>query len=153
MDTYFVSGMVPPDTGTLRRPVARSHTFNVPTLRTFKNRALPSPLPTLTSRTSPPGGQHSEQVEESYREYHKTAFTAAAVHPSEATEEMSRVRAAIAILFGLRPPPDMTTTSPSSRVQDDGSGGGEVEKDGGGMSASEAVPDEKQEDLQVRPEM
>lgn len=51
----------------------------------------------------------NRQVEESYREYHKTAFTAAAVHPAEAAQEAERVRAAICSLVGLRPPPPPTT--------------------------------------------
>ncbi|CAM9618005.1 unnamed protein product [Scytosiphon promiscuus] len=50
-----------------------------------------------------------DQVEGSYREYHKMAFAAAAVHPTEAAQEAQRTRVAICSLVGLRPPPSPTT--------------------------------------------
>ncbi|CAM9256084.1 unnamed protein product [Ectocarpus sp. 12 AP-2014] len=62
-----------------------------------------------------------DQVEESYREYHKTAFTAAAVHPAEAAQEAGRVRAAICSLVGLHPPrPPMTATPHAEGGDGDG---------------------------------
>lgn len=45
----------------------------------------------------------SQQVEESYRSYHKTAFEAAAIHPSDAAEEASKVRSVVCALLGLSP--------------------------------------------------
>lgn len=44
-------------------------------------------------------------MEESYRAYYKSAFDAAAIHPSDAAQEASRVRAAICALLGLCPLP------------------------------------------------
>eukprot|EP00903_Cladosiphon_okamuranus_P015016 g13894.t1 len=68
-----------------------------------------------------------DQVEASYREYHKTAFTAAKVHPSEVAQEAQRMRTAVCSLVGLRP-----LTSPT----DEGASG-----DGGGEQASPAEVD------------
>lgn len=67
----------------------------------------------------------NRQVEESYREYHKTAFTAAAVHPAEAAQEAERVRAAICSLVGLHPPPPPTTETPHADGGDSDGGIGE----------------------------
>ncbi|CAM9524177.1 unnamed protein product, partial [Sphacelaria rigidula] len=90
-----------------------------------------------------------DEVEESYREYHKIAFTAATVHPFQATEEAVRVRAAIAALLGLRPPPDTTATSSlSSEIVGDENGGDEVDTDGGDEGGGTAEEDEREEDLQ-----
>lgn len=61
-------------------------------------------------------------MEASYREYHKTAFTAATVHPAEAAQEAQRMRTVVCSLVGLRPPPPPTQEGTS------GDGGG----DGGG---------------------
>ncbi|CAM9400850.1 unnamed protein product [Ectocarpus fasciculatus] len=66
-----------------------------------------------------------DQVEESYREYHKTAFTAAAVHPAEAAQEAERVRAAICSLVGLHPPPPPTPETPHAEGGDGDGGIGE----------------------------
>lgn len=66
-------------------------------------------------------------MEASYREYHKTAFTAATVHRTEAAQEAQRMRTAVCSLVGLRPPPPPTEGGP---------GGG-----GGGKRASTAEVD------------
>lgn len=78
------------------------------------------------------------------------AFTAATVHPLEATEEALRVRAAIAALLGLRPPPDSASTSSlSSGVEGDESGGDKVDTEGGDEGRSTVDEDQQQEDLKV----
>lgn len=77
-------------------------------------------------------------MEESYREYHKTAYSAAAVHPAEAKEEALKIQAAMCSLIGLSPPADSagcndddTAVSPSVLPAEiveavlDGGGGGE----------------------------
>ncbi|CAN0467417.1 unnamed protein product, partial [Ectocarpus sp. 12 AP-2014] len=66
-----------------------------------------------------------DQVEESYREYHKTAFTAAAVHPAEAAQEADRVREAIFSLVGLHPPRPPMTETPHAEGGDGDGGIGE----------------------------
>lgn len=53
-------------------------------------------------------------MEESYREYHKTAFSAAAIHPSEAAEEAQKVRGVICSLLGLCLPPPADSEDPAS---------------------------------------
>lgn len=71
-------------------------------------------------------------MEESYREYYKTAFTAASVHPAEAAQEAQRTCAAICSLVGLRPPPPPTTkTAETTAPMDNG------DSRGGGLGASE----------------
>lgn len=77
------------------------------------------------------------QVEESYREYHKTAFTAAAVHPAEAAQEAERVRAAICSLVGLHPPRPPMTETPNAEGGDGDGGIGE--------GTEEAVREDKEE--------
>lgn len=62
------------------------------------------------------------KVEESYRDYHKTAFAAAAIHPSEVFREASRVRVAVCTLIGLRPSAE--NTSPLGPEGDNGGRGG-----------------------------
>lgn len=44
-----------------------------------------------------------KKIEESYRSYHKTAFEAAAIHPSDAAEEALKVRSVVCELLGLSP--------------------------------------------------
>lgn len=78
------------------------------------------------------------QVEGSYREYHSTAFTAASIHPAEATQEAQRIRTAVCSLMGLRPPPP---PPPEALIGGSGGGGGGVDQgvtagmDGTGRSA------------------
>ncbi|CBJ30237.1 conserved unknown protein [Ectocarpus siliculosus] len=78
-----------------------------------------------------------DQVEESYREYHKTAFTAAAVHPAKAAQEAERVRAAICSLVGLHPPRPPTTETPHNEGGDGEGGIGE--------GTEEAVTEDEEE--------
>ena len=52
-----------------------------------------------------------DQVEESYRVYHKTAFEACAIHPMEVAKEAERIRAAVCAHVGLRPPSKEEVTS------------------------------------------
>ena len=59
-------------------------------------------------------------MEGSYREYHATAFTAAGIHPAEASEEGQRIRTAICSLMGLRPPPPQTPEAPGGDGGNDG---------------------------------
>lgn len=74
---------------------------------------------------------HTTQVEASYREYHKTAFTAATEHPAEAAQEAQRMRTVVCSLVGLRLPLPPT--------QEGGSG------HGGGEQASRAEVDGTEE--------
>lgn len=62
-------------------------------------------------------------MEGSYREYHKTAFNAAAVHPAEAEQEAQRMRTAVCSLMGLHPP---SLQSPET-AKGDGDGGGRID--------------------------
>ena len=94
-------------------------------------------LPTAPDNTECATRDTHAQVEASYRDYHKTAFTAATVHPTEAAQEAQRMRTAVCSLVGLRPPPPPTQDRPG------GEGGGEQanpaeEADGaGGRVAAE----------------
>lgn len=67
----------------------------------------------MSTAPAPPACQ---KVEESYREYHKTAISAAAIHPSEAAEEAQKVRGVICSLLGLSLPPPANSEDPASSI-------------------------------------
>lgn len=71
------------------------------------------------------------QVEGSYREYYKGAYSAAAIHPAEAEEEAQRMRVAICSLLGLRPPSESDDQSLSEPEKPGTEGGGDGAEDGG----------------------
>ncbi|CAM9316736.1 unnamed protein product, partial [Laminaria digitata] len=72
-----------------------------------------------------------DEVEASYREYHKGAYSAAVIHPTEAEQEAQRMRAAICSLLGLRPPSESDDRSLSEPERPGTEGGGEGVEDGG----------------------
>lgn len=72
-------------------------------------------------------------MEGSYREYHKGAYSAALIHPTEAEQEAQRTRVAICSLLGLRPPSESDEQSLSESVKESvkhGTEGGEEAEDG-----------------------
>eukprot|EP00904_Undaria_pinnatifida_P004042 jgi/Undpi1/13639/HiC_scaffold_9.g03293.m1 len=74
-----------------------------------------------------------DEVEGSYREYHKGAYSAALIHPTEAEQEAQRTRAAICSLLGLQPPSESDEQSLSESVKESvkhGTEGGEEAEDG-----------------------
>lgn len=74
---------------------------------------------------------NSTQVEGSYREYHKGAYSAAAIHPTEAEQEAQRMRAAVCSLVGLRPPSESDDQSLSGPEKPGTEGGNEGVEEGG----------------------
>lgn len=90
------------------------------------------------------------QVEESYREYHKTAFTAATVHPAEAAQEAQRMHIVVCSLVGLRPPPPPTREGPDGDGGGEGAGPAEVDGAGGRVAEEQAGGGEAVGEEEVR---
>lgn len=98
-------------------------------------------------------------MEASYREYHKGAYSAASIHPTEAEQEAQRMRTAVCALLGLQPPSDADEQSLSTMGKPGTEGGGEgVEggaegeerEDGEGIAEGEAGVGEEEEGRKVR---